>query len=169
MPSPRRQPSLVLQVSPKTCLRLCLVAFLFMHYTLQTVTVQAAENLRLRAGISYDTDLDKQFPIVADKLDDVAIETGRPTYIFFGAAGDLNTNRHAKRVVDLYKRYKASNVKFIVIDVDHPCAEAKPLIKTYYQGYIPAQVVLDKQGNTNWTHSGEVAPSELSSRLEKVI
>lgn len=133
------------------------------------VAVHAAENLRLRQGLSYDSDLDKQFPIVADKMDDVAIEPGRATYIFFGAPGDLNTNRHAKRVVDLYKRFKSNNVKFIIIDVDHPSVEAKGLIKTYYQGYIPAQVVLDKNGTTKWAHSGEVAPGELSSRLEKVI
>jgi hypothetical protein len=133
------------------------------------VAAQAAENLRLARGISYDTDLDKQFPIIADKMDDVAIEPGKPTYIFFGAPGDLNTNRHAKRVVDLYKRFKTNGVKFIVIDVDHPTPEGKALIKSYYQGYIPAQVVLDKNGSTTWTHSGEVAPGELSSRVEKVI
>lgn len=129
----------------------------------------AAENLRLREGLSYDSDTDKGFPIIADKIEDMAIEAGKASYIFFGAAGDLNTSRQAKRVVDLYKRYKASNIKFIVIDVDHASAEGKRLIKSYYQGYIPAQVLLDKTGQTHWTHTGEVAPGELSSKVEKVI
>lgn len=128
-----------------------------------------AENLRLRQGLSYDSDTDKGFPIIADKIDDVAVEPGKASYIFFGAAGDLNTSRQAKRVVDLYKRYKTNNIKFIVIDVDHPSPEAKRLIKSYYQGYIPAQVLLDKTGRTNWSHTGEVAPGELSTRVEKVI
>ena len=134
-----------------------------------STTVLAAENLRLRDGLSYDSDTDKGFPIIAEKLDDLALEPGKPTYIFFGASGDLNTNRQAKRVIDLYKRFKTNNIKFIVVDVDHASPEAKQLIKTYYQGYIPAQVLLDKKGAMNWSHSGEVAPGELSSRLEKVI
>lgn len=129
----------------------------------------AAENLRLREGLSYDSDADKGFPIIADKIDDMALEPGKASYIFFGAAGDLNTSRQAKRVVDLYKRYKASNLKFIVIDVDHASTEGKRLIKSYYQGYIPAQVLLDKTGQIHWSHTGEVAPGELSSKVEKVI
>ncbi len=152
--------------SARKCTSMALAVVLLLSLV---VTAQAAENLRLREGISYDSDMDKQFPIVADKMEDMTIEPGRATYIFFGAAGDLNTNRHAKRVVDLYKHFKANNVKFIVIDVDHHSPEARTLIKTYYQGYIPAQVLLDKKGNTNWSHSGEVAPGELSSRVEKVI
>lgn len=130
----------------------------------------AAENLRLRQGLSYVSDADKGFPIIAEKMEDAIPEAGKATYIFFGASGDLNTNRQAKRVVDLYKRFKASNIKFIVVDVDHAASpEAKKLIKTYYQGYIPAQVLLDKSGSTSWSHTGEVAPGELASKVEKVI
>lgn len=115
----------------------------------------SAENLRLRAGISYVHDLDRGFPIIAEKVEDLKIESDKVTMIFFGAAGDLNTNRQARRLVDLYKKYK-EHVKFLVIDVDHPVnAEAKQLIKNYYQGYIPQQVIVDKAGKTFWTHVGE--------------
>lgn len=130
----------------------------------------AAENLRLREGLSYVHDLDKGFPIIADKVDDVKIDTGKATLIFFGAAGDLNTNRQAKRVVELYKKYKETALKFIVVDVDHvTTADTKQLIKNYYQGYIPQEVVLDKQGKTFWTHIGEVDTSSISGQLDKVM
>lgn len=130
----------------------------------------AAENLKLRDGISYVHDLDKAFPILADKLDDVRVEAGKPCFIFFGAAGDLNTNRQSKRVVDLYKKYKNRQLKFVVMDVDNPgSAEAKQLIKNYYQGYIPGEVVLDKQGKTVWNHVGEADSEVLFTQVEKVI
>lgn len=130
----------------------------------------AAENLRMRDGVSFVHDLDQQFPILGEKMDDVAVSSDHPTVLFFGAAGDLNTNRQAKRIVDLYKKYKTNNVKFIVIDVDHPAnASAKALIKTHYQGYIPGEVVFDKTGKAKWTHTGEVELGSLSAQVDKVL
>src|SRR5215470_244836 len=82
--------------------------------------VWAAEDLRLRDGISFYQDLDTGFPIIGQKMDDVLPAADRPTFIFFGAAGDLNTNRQARRVVELYRKYRASGLKFIVVDVDEP-------------------------------------------------
>ena len=132
--------------------------------------IEAAENLRLRDGISYVHDVDKGFPIIAEKLDDVKIESGKATLIFFAAAGDLNTNRQSKRIVETYKKYKDSQLKFLVVDVDHVSnPETKQLIKNYYQGYIPQEVVLDKQGKTFWTHIGETDQSTLSDQLNKVL
>jgi hypothetical protein len=130
----------------------------------------AAENLRLREGLSFIHDVDKGFPIIADKFDDVKVEAGKATFIFFGAAGDLNTNRQARRVVDLYKKLKDSPLKFIILDVDHvSSAEAKQLLKNYYQGYIPDEVILDKQGKTSWSHVGEIDLSALATQLDKVV
>lgn len=132
--------------------------------------VECAENLKLRDGISYVHDLDKAFPILGDKLDDVRVEAGKPAFIFFGAAGDLNTNRQSKRVVDLYRKYKNRQIKFLIVDVDSPGSpEAKQLIKNHYQGYIPHEVVLDKQGKTSWNHVGEVDSNVLFAQVEKVI
>lgn len=129
---------------------------------------KTAENLRLREGLSYTHDLDKGFPIIADRMDDLKPEAGKPTMIFFGAAGDLNTNRQAKRVVDLYKKYK-EQLKFIVVDVDHASStDGKHLLKNYYQGYIPQEVILDKDGKTFWTHIGEIDSGPLSSQIDKV-
>lgn len=132
--------------------------------------VNAAENLRLREGISFVHDVDKGFPIIADKLDDIKIEPGKVAFLFFGAAGDLNTNRQARRVVELYKKMKDAQLKFIIVDVDHVTTpEAKQLIKSYYQGYIPQEVLLDKQGKTFWTHIGEIDSTALTAQLTKII
>ena len=130
----------------------------------------AAENLRLRDGISYVNDLDKGFPIVADKIEDVAIASGRPTFLFFGASGDLNTNRQARRIIEVYKRYKSTDVKFVVIDVDHPSgAQARQLIKQHYTGYIPCEVLFDKGGKQKWSQAGEVEIPTIVNQLDKVL
>lgn len=129
----------------------------------------AAENLRLKDGISFVQDTDNGFPIVGDKMDDASLEDNKPTLIFFGAAGDLNTNRQAKRLVDLYKKIQ-DKVKVIVIDVDHPAnANALKLIKTYYKGYIPLNVILDKEGKLSTSHSGEIDTGDLKSKVDRVL
>jgi hypothetical protein len=130
----------------------------------------AAENLRLRDGISFVRDLNQGFPILGDKLDDATLASGRPTVLFFGASGDLNTNRQAKRIIDLYKKYHQSNVKFIVVDVDRPITpSAKQLIKSHYQGYIPGEVVFDGGGKSTWSKSGEVEVNTIASEIDKVL
>jgi hypothetical protein len=129
----------------------------------------AAEDLKLRPGVSFTQDIDNGFPIVATDIDDTKIESGKPTLLFFGASGDLNTNRQAKRLVDLSHKTNAKEVKFIVIDVDHATTDdAKKLIKTYYQGYIPCQVILDKNGKKTWSQVGEVEQGVVKNQLSKV-
>lgn len=130
----------------------------------------AAEELNLRSGISFTQDIDNGFPIVADKMEDVSVENGRPTFIFFGASGDLNTNRQARRVVDLYRKNRSSQLKFLVIDVDHATAPAcKQLVKEYYRGYIPTQVMLDKSGAKFWSQVGETDNRLMQAQVEKVL
>lgn len=133
------------------------------------LTAAAADNLRLREGISYFHDLDQGFPIVADRIEDVSLPPGKPVFIFFGASGDLNCNRQAKRVVDLYKKFKTTQLKFIIINVDEPPNNAaRQLIKKYYTGYIPTEVFFDNQGKVSWSHLGETELHTLSAQAEKV-
>jgi hypothetical protein len=130
----------------------------------------AAENLRLKEGISFYHDVDLGFPIVADKLDDVTLSSTHPTVLFFGAAGDLNTNRQAKRIVDLYHKFHSQGVKFVVIDVDRPAnQQAKDLIKAHYQGYIPTQVIFDSAGKSKWSKTGEIELPMMASQLDKLL
>ncbi len=137
--------------------------------------ILAAEDLKLRPGISFTQDIDAGFPIVATDIDNASIDPNIPTIIFFGAACDLNTNRQAKRLVDIYHKFSKGQVKFIVIDVDHPANEdAKKLIRTYYSppgktGYIPFEVILDKSGKAVWSQIGEVEVSVIKGQLDKVM
>lgn len=148
-----------------------IVRFLLVFLALSTsIPSFSAENLKMRDGVSFVHDLDSGFPIIGDKLDDVSIATAHPTLVFFGACGDLNTNRQAKRIVDIYKKYHPLAVKFVVIDVDHPVnAEAKQLVKTYYQGYIPSELLFDKTGKQKWTHTGEIEQNALAVQVDKAL
>lgn len=136
----------------------------------QMFSADAAEELKLRPGISFSQDLDNGFPIVAEKLDDVSPDAGRPTLIFFGASGDLNTNRQAKRIVDLYRKNADRNIKFVLVDVDNannPAAHS--LIKQYYKGYIPSQVLLDEHASKVWSQIGETDSKVIQVQLDNLI
>ncbi|MBI4533111.1 MAG: hypothetical protein HY711_04115 [Candidatus Melainabacteria bacterium] len=100
----------------------------------------------------------------------MSLAKDRPTIIFFGASGDLNTNRQARRIVDLYKCYKNSPVKFIVIDVDKPVnSQARELIKNYYHGFIPFQIILNKDNSKYWSQIGEVDQHLLQVQIDKAL
>ena len=145
------------------------IAIGFAGLSIFSLAAMAASNLRLKDGISFVQDTDNGFPIVGDNMDDASIGENMPTLIFFGAAGDLNTNRQAKRLVDLYKKIQ-DKIKVIVIDVDHPAnASALKLIKTYYKGYLPLNVILDNEGKVSASHSGEMEAGQLKSKIDKVI
>jgi hypothetical protein len=124
--------------------------------------------LKLRPGVSFTQDIENGFPIEGTNLDDCKISTTVPTLVFFGASGDLNTNRQAKRLVDLYKKTSPRAVKFVVIDVDHPVNDdAKALVKNDYKGFIPSQVIFDKHGKNVWSHDGELESNLVKSQLDK--
>ena len=132
--------------------------------------VKAAEELKLKPGISFTQDLDTGFPIAAMNMDDCRISSTSPTLLFFGASGDLNTNRQAKRIVDLYKKLPVHSVKFVLIDVDHPPNDdARSLIKSYYHGYIPAQALFNKQAKLTWNHDGEIELSIIKTQVDKCL
>jgi hypothetical protein len=151
----------------KKLIVLMLIAILFLA---PLSSAFAAENLTLRKGVSFTEDKDNGFPIIADKMDDATIDSGKPTLIFFGASGDLNTNRQAKRLVGLYNKFKTKNLKFIVVDVDHSAnTKATDLIKKHYKGYIPCQVLLDESGNSVWSKSGEVQEGDVAKQIETTV
>ena len=146
----------------------CLWAVLLGSITISQA--RAADDLKLRPGISLTQDIDNGFPITATNLEDCKVATTTPTLLFFGASGDLNTNRQAKRFVYLYKKIAPKALKYIVVDIDHPANEdAKSLIKTHYHGYIPAEVLLDKSGKVVWNHDGEIEFNLLKAQVDKVV
>jgi hypothetical protein len=137
---------------------------------LATSAAIAAEELRLRDGISFYQDIDVGFPIIADKMEDLKPEPGRPTFIFFGASGDLNTSRQARRVVDLYRQYKAAGMKFLIVDVDQFSNPAtKDLLKKHYTGAIPCEVILSPEGAQLWSQIGEVDARVLQTKIDSAL
>lgn len=158
---------LVNKLALKLALLTLILAGVFGQSTCQRI--DAAEQLRLRNGVSFTQDLDNGFPIEADNLEDYALISGKPTMIFFGASADLNTNRQAKRFVDLYNKYH-TQVKFLIVDVDHlNNPRAKALASEHYKGYIPSEILLDKNGRTIWSQVGEVETAIISDRIEKML
>lgn len=144
--------------------------FLALTFLFGATTAIAAEDLRLKKGLSFTQDTESGFPIEASGMEDVVPEAGKAAVIFFGASGDLNVNRQAKRLIDLYKQASSKAVKFILIDVDHPVSEdARKLIKSHYKGYIPFEVILDKSGKVVWSQIGEVETAVMSSQLDKAL
>lgn len=102
-------------------------------------------------------------------MDDFLIEPGRPALIFFGASGDQNTNRQARRLVELYSKRK-DNTKFIIVNVDGPHTDGgKELIKKYYPGYVPAQLLIDRDGHLLWSQIGEISRRKLSGALNGMM
>jgi len=96
------------------------------------------------------------------------VDAGKLAFIFFGSSGDLNTNRQAKRIVDLYHRVDQKALKFIIVDVDNPPNDqGKSLIKKYYKGYVPSQVLLDREGKLYWDQTGETDMTTMKSQIEK--
>jgi hypothetical protein len=143
------------------CAICCAVSFI------APAMVNAAENLRLAPGVSFVSDIGTSFPIVGDKMNDFTVQPGRPTLIFFGAPGDLNTNRQAKRLVQLYAKHH-DDTKFIIVNVDNPDPSARELIKKYYPGYVPAQLLMNKQGHTVWSQVGEISRKKLGGQINQM-
>jgi hypothetical protein len=134
------------------------------------VPVQAAEALQLRPGVVFNQDTDNGFPITGTHLADAKIEKGKPALVFFGASGDLNTNRQAKRIVEIYNKLPSNALKFILVDVDHPLnQESKYLIKTFYKGYIPYEVLIAQNGKESWSQTGEVQTNLLRKKIDSLI
>jgi hypothetical protein len=130
----------------------------------------AADDLKLKKGISFNDDTDTGFPIDGTRMDDMQLDPNKVTFIFYGAGGDLNTNRQAKRLVELYKQSSGKAVKFILIDVDHPVnAQAAALIKNHYKGYIPFDVILDKNSKVVWSQIGEVENGIMNQQLDRAL
>jgi hypothetical protein len=150
-------------MSRVTRLALCLVVLVGTGPSLG-----ANENLRLnpRLGCSSDS-LDGPL-IRGDHMDEAAV-AGKPNYIIFYGEGCFNSKRQARRMVDLYQKYKG-RVQFVVIDLDIKRTEQQQeLVKSYYRGYrgyIPRVTVLDAAGKAVYNSAGEVEESTISSILD---
>ncbi len=144
------------------------VASLFSTALAIALPAHAAENLKLNQHLDYTSDSQDGPLITGDHLEDGAI-SGKPAYAIFYGEGCFNSKRQARRTVDLYEKYKG-RVQFVVVDLDRPRSPAQEeLVKKFYKGYIPHVVVLDRDGKTAYSASGEVDSGEISKLLEKAL
>ena len=126
-------------------------------------------NLTLAPDLSFTDDSSRNFPIRGENLKDGKIASDRPTAIFFGTSHCWNTNREAERFVALAGKQKEA-VRFLVVDLDHPSREQKPLVARFYRGYIPTLAFLDASGSVVYNRSGETAARRGdTSGLEEIL
>jgi hypothetical protein len=128
-----------------------------------------ASGLTLAPGLSFTDDSSSNFPIRGEDLKDGKIASDRPTAIFFGTSHCWNTNREAERFVALYSKEK-ENARFLVVDLDGPAANQKPLVSHFFKGYIPTLAFLDRSGAVVYNQSGETARERGDiSKLEEIL
>jgi len=81
----------------------------------------------------------------------------------------FNSNRQAKRTVDLYEKYKG-RVNFVIVDLDiGRSAAQQELLKKFYPGSIPHVVLLDKFGNAIYNSAGEIGSDRVSALLDEAL
>jgi hypothetical protein len=128
-----------------------------------------ASKLTLAPELSFVDDSSPNFPIRGENMKDGKIASDRPTVVFFGTAHCWNTAREAERLVALYAKEKDA-VRFLVVDLENPSSEQKPLVARFYSGFIPALAFLDAKGNVVSNRSGETAKERGdTSGLEELL
>jgi hypothetical protein len=115
-----------------------------------------AVKLTLAPELSFVDDSSPNFPIRGENMKDGKIASDRPTVIFFGTAHCWNTAREAERFVALYAKEKDA-ARFLIVDLDRPSSEQKPLVTRFYSGFIPTLAFLDAKGNVVYNKSGETS------------
>jgi hypothetical protein len=128
-----------------------------------------ASKLTLAPGLSFTDDSSRSFPIRGEGLSDGRIASDRPTLVFFGTSHCWNTNREAERFV-AFSAKVGDSIRFLVVDLEHPSAEQKPLVKRLFHGYIPTIACLDRDGSVVYDRSGETARERGDlSGLEQIV
>ena len=128
-----------------------------------------ATNLSLAPNLSFTDDSSSNFPIRGENLGDGRIASDRPTAIFFGTSHCWNTNREAERFVALFAKEREA-VRFLVVDLERPTREQKPLVSRFYRGYIPTLAILAAAGRVVYNQSGETAARRGdTSGLEEIL
>ena len=127
-----------------------------------------AENLKLNQHLDYSSDSQDGPLITGDHLEEGAA-SGKPSYVIIYGEGCFNSKRQARRTVELYEKYKG-RVQFVVVDMDRQrSAVQEDLVKSFYKGYIPHVVVLNRDGKIAYNASGEVEEGEISKVLDKTL
>lgn len=128
-----------------------------------------ASTLALAPNLSFTDDSSNNFPIRGQRLEDGKIASDRPTAIFFGTSHCWNTNREAERFVALYAKTREL-ARFVVVDLEHPSPDQKPLVAKFYRGYIPTLAFLDPAGKAIYNEAGETSGRRGdTAKLEQIL
>lgn len=128
-----------------------------------------ARSLTLAPNLSFTDDSSSNFPIRGENVADGLPASDKPTMIFFGTSHCYNTNREAERFVAFYARHR-EDVRFLVVDLDHPSPVQRLLIRRLYRGSIPTIALLDSKGNVLYDQAGETAFQRGDvTRLEEIL
>jgi hypothetical protein len=102
----------------------------------------AIDNLKLNSNLHYHSDsLDGALITGSDAQS--GFVAGKPNYVIIYGKGRSNSNRQARRTVELYNKY-GSQVHFVVVDLDvQPSPEQQQLVKQFHKGYIPPDLCTD--------------------------
>ena len=118
--------------------------------------VDAASDLKLAPGLSFDDDSSPKFPVQGLNLSEGSIIPGSATVIFFGTSNCWNTAREAERLVKLYPQFR-DRLHFVIVDLNHVGLEQHPLVAAYYRGYIPTITAIDSHGMVLYDQAGETS------------
>lgn len=129
----------------------------------------AASELRLAPGLSFDDDSSPNFPIQGQGLNDGSLPAGKATVVFFGTSNCWNTAREAERLVKLYPQFR-DRLHFVIVDLRHLEPGQAELVARYYHGYIPTIAVIDSSGKVIYDRAGETATQRGdTSNLERLL
>jgi hypothetical protein len=118
--------------------------------------VDAASDLKLASGLSFDDDSSPNFPVQGLNLSEGSMTPGSATVIFFGTSHCWNTAREAERLVKLYPQFR-DRIHFVIVDLNHVGPEQQPLVAAYYRGYIPTITTIDSHGMVLYDQAGETS------------
>ena len=144
------------------------IALLGALLVLSVTGAQAAANLQLAPGLSFNDDSSGSFPIVGSDLAAGPVE-GKATVIFFGTSNCWNAAREAERLVKLYPQYR-NQIEFVVVDLNRVSPEQQGLVSRYYRGASPTVAVVDSKGSLIYDRAGETADRRGdASNLQKLL
>jgi hypothetical protein len=131
--------------------------------------VDAASDLKLASGLSFDDDSSPNFPVQASNLSEGSITPGSATVIFFGTSNCWNTAREAERLVKLYPQFR-DRIHFVIVDLNHVGPEQQPLVAAYYRGYIPTITAIDSHGVVLYDQAGETSSTRGdTANLQRIL
>ena len=128
--------------------------------------VLGIDNLKLNSKLDYSSDsLDG--PLITGDDAQSGFVSGKTNYVIIYGEGCFNSKRQARRTVELYNKYR-DQVHFVVVDLDEKRSpDQQKLVKEYYEGSIPHELILDANGKTLYNSAGEVDPKHIASIFEQ--